>query len=165
MAILDIIHYPDPLLKQQSAEIISYPPDQKLFIDNMIETMYAAEGIGLAAPQVGVLKRIAVIDVSREQDTPLVFVNPTIVSQHGSIKSEEGCLSIPGYRDTVPRSTNLIVRAQDSDGKEFSVEADGLLAICLQHEIDHLDGILFIDRMSRIKRELFKRWFKKQLES
>lgn len=165
MPLLEIKKYPDAILKEQSLAVQNF--DQKLakLLDNMIETMYAANGIGLAAPQIGVLQQIAVIDVSREGNTPLEFINPIIVKQEGKTKSEEGCLSIPEFRDTIQRSVKVTVRAWDRTGKEFEVESDDLLAICLQHEIDHLNGILFIDRLSRLKRELFKRWYAKQRES
>ena len=162
MAILDIVKYPDPLLKEQSLQVDSFDADIGKLLDNMAETMYEANGIGLAAPQIGKLLQIAVVDVSREGNSLLELINPVILSQQGKTKSEEGCLSIPDYRDTVQRAVTIKVRANDRTGKQFELETDGLLAICLQHEIDHLQGILFVDRMSRIKRELFRRWFAKQ---
>ena len=162
MAILEIIKYPDPLLKEQSLVVSSFDAELGKLLDSMAETMYEANGIGLAAPQVGKLLQIAVVDVSREGNELQEFINPIILSQQGKTKSEEGCLSIPDYRDTVQRSVSITVRAHDRQGKEFEIAAEGLLAICLQHEIDHLNGILFTDRLSRLKRELFKRWFIKQ---
>jgi peptide deformylase len=162
MALLDIIKYPDPLLKEQSIKVESFDVKLGNLLDSMAETMYSANGIGLAAPQVAELLQVAVIDVSKEGNQLQEFINPVIISQQGKTKSEEGCLSIPEYRDTIQRSVAIVVRAQDRNGKEFELEAEGLLAICLQHEIDHLNGVLFIDRLSRLKRELFKRWFLKQ---
>lgn len=162
MAILEIKTYPDPVLKKKAAPVADFNEQLGKLLDSMAETMYAANGVGLAAPQVGELCRVAVIDVSRNGDSPLEFINPVIVKQSGKTKSEEGCLSIPEFRDSVQRSVLVTVQAQDRQGNEFSIDADELLAICLQHEIDHLDGILFTDRLSRLKRELFKRWFQKQ---
>jgi peptide deformylase len=164
MSILEIKKYPDPILKQQTRSVDIFDATLWKLLDNMGKTMYEAGGIGLAAPQVGELFQIAVIDVSREENSLIEFINPVIISKQGKIKSEEGCLSIPDYRDTVQRATTVTVRAQDRNGKEFTLEAEELLAICLQHEIDHLQGILFIDHLSRLKRELFKRWFNKQQE-
>ena len=132
-------------------------------LDDMKETMYKSDGVGLAAPQIGVLKRVTVIDVSKERDQLMEFINPEILGVFGKTTSEEGCLSIPGFRDSIKRSRKVLVKAQDRTGKEFTVEADELLAICLQHEIDHLDGVLFIDHLSRLKLQYFKRWLEKQL--
>ncbi len=162
MTLLEIKKYPDPVLKEQSVEVVTFDDELGKLLDNMLETMYASNGVGLAAPQVGILKRIAVVDVSREGTNPLVFINPEIIAKAGKVKSEEGCLSIPDYRDTIYRSATVTVRAVDRKGKKFEVEAEELFSMCLQHEIDHLDGILFTDRLSRLKRELFKRWFLKQ---
>ena len=133
-------------------------------IDSMIETMYAAPGIGLAAPQVGESKRLIVVDVStREEKHPLiVLINPVIVSVEGKIDSEEGCLSVPGYTSTIRRSERVLVKGVDREGRPVEIEATGLLSRVLQHEIDHLDGILFIDRLSPIKKEFFrKRYLRK----
>lgn len=164
MPILDIRIYPDPVLKERSLEVTDFGPELHKFLDNMKMTMYAANGIGLAAPQVGVLQRIAVIDVSDSRNEPVEFINPKITARAGKTPSEEGCLSIPDYRDSISRSETVTVTAQDRHGKDFQTEADDILAICLQHEIDHLDGILFIDHLSRLKREFFKRWLQKQAE-
>lgn len=161
MNILEIRIFPDPLLKEVSIEVSKFDRELHDLLDKMKATMYAANGIGLASPQVGILKRVAVIDVSDERNQPLELINPEIISKEGSVTSEEGCLSIPEYRDTVKRNERIRVKASDRFGKVSELEADGLLAICIQHEIDHLDGILFIDRLSRLKRELFKRWVKK----
>ncbi len=132
-------------------------------LDDMAETMYDARGIGLAAPQVGILKRVCVIDVSESRRERLDFINPEIISSQGKVSSEEGCLSIPDYRETIFRKEKISVRALDRTGAAFELEADGLLAICIQHELDHLDGVLFVDHLSRLKRELFKRWAKRHL--
>jgi len=161
---LEIIKYPDPLLNQLCAPVQNFDKELHLLLDDMALTMYEANGIGLAAPQVAVLKRITVIDVSEDAPELREFINPQIIASEGSTASEEGCLSIPDYRDIVKRNTEIRVKAQDRFGKFFELEATGLLAICLQHEIDHLDGVLFVDRLSRLKREMFKRWLKKQAE-
>ncbi len=162
---LEIVKYPDSRLKEVAKEVTVF--DQKLhsLLANMAETMYAARGIGLAAPQVAAQVRAVVIDIRDEPEEPsqlIELVNPTILQSEGRTSSEEGCLSIPGYRDTVPRKKSLKVTAQDRHGNSFEFKAQGLLAICIQHEIDHLDGILFVDRLSRLKRELFKRWVSRQ---
>ncbi|RMG40733.1 MAG: peptide deformylase [Candidatus Dadabacteria bacterium] len=161
MATLEIVKYPDPRLKEVCSEVSEFNSDLEQFLRNMADTMYAAHGIGLAGPQVGFMYRVTVIDVSEERNDLLYLVNPEIVEASGSTNSEEGCLSIPGYRDTVKRHEEIVCKAMNPKGEEFTIEADGLLAICIQHEIDHLDGILFIDRMSRLKREMFRRWCKK----
>lgn len=165
MARLEILKYPDPVLKTVSAEVENFDAALHSLLDDMAETMYAASGVGLAAPQVGVLKRITVVDVSREENELREFINPRIIEKTGQTSSEEGCLSIPDYRDVVNRNAELVVQAQDRHGKSFEVKADGLLAICLQHEIDHLDGVLFIDRLSYLKRSMFKNWFKKHAQA
>ena len=162
MALLPIFTYPDPVLKTEAKEVTVFDAELEKLAKDMAETMYHEQGIGLAANQIGVLKRILVVDVSREASNLQVFVNPKIVSCCGSVNSEEGCLSVPEYRDTVKRSEQIVIQAQDILGNPFEVKADGLLAICIQHEIDHLNGVLFVDRMSRLKRELFKRWNKKR---
>jgi len=162
MAVLDIRKYPAPVLKKKAAPVSVFDEELQKLIEDMIETMYAAPGVGLAAPQVGVSKRLAVIDISsRDEQYPLVvLINPCIVKTDGEIEFEEGCLSIPEYTTKVKRSENLVVRAHARDGNEVEIEAGGLLSIALQHEIDHLDGIL-IDRISPIKREFFKKRYKK----
>lgn len=163
MAILEIKKYPEKILKQKALSITTF--DQKLqeLIDNMVETMYAAPGIGLAAPQVGEPKRLVIIDISfREEKFPLlVLINPVIICREGEVEFEEGCLSLPEYTATVKRSEKVVVKALDRDGKEIEIEGMDILAIALQHEIDHLDGMLLIDRISPIKREFFKKRHKK----
>jgi peptide deformylase len=163
MATLDLRYYPDTVLREKCEEVETF--DEKLaeLLDNMIETMYAENGVGLAAPQVGITQRVTVIDVSPDQDTPIELINPVIADGEGSVTSEEGCLSIPEFRESVKRKDRVVVEAFDRLGGSFTIEAEGLLSICLQHEIDHLNGVLFIDHLSRLKRELFKRWYKKQL--
>ena len=162
MARLPIRLYPDPILKQVAQPVDQFGKELGKFLDDMYETMCAAKGIGLAAPQVGNPWRVAVVDVGQESPERIELINPEIVSRVGKVPSEEGCLSIPDYRDTIERSREVVVRAFDRTGKEFEIEAADLLSICLQHEIDHLNGILFVDHLSRLKRELFKRWLKKQ---
>jgi peptide deformylase len=164
MATLQIKIYPDPILKQVAVEENSFDAKLHKLLDDMKDTMYAEDGIGLAAPQIGVSRRIAVIDVSPDRNEPLELVNPEILTQEGKTSSEEGCLSIPDFRESITRFTNITVSAQDRHGKTFEIAADGILAICMQHEIDHLDGVLFVDHLSRLKRELFRRWHKKHLQ-
>ena len=162
MTLLDIRIYPDPVLKHRAVEVTKVDSSVKRLLADMVETMYAANGVGLAAPQVGVSQRIAVVDVSENGDAPMHFVNPEIITSEGEASGEEGCLSIPEYRDSVTRNTKITVRALDIEGRPFEIVAEGLLAVCLQHEIDHLDGVLFIDRLSRLKREMFKKWYAKR---
>lgn len=162
MAVKKLVLYPDPRLKVRCADVTVFDAELHTLLDDMVETMITAVGVGLAAPQIGVTKRIAVVDVSEEQNERIELINPVIVERTGTVSSEEGCLSIPGYRDTVPRSATVLVKAQNRAGDWFEIGGEGLLAMCLQHEIDHLDGVLFVDRLSRIKREVFRRWVKKQ---
>jgi peptide deformylase len=168
MTIKPLIILPDPLLRQVSKPIERVDPDFQRLADDMLETMYDAPGIGLAAIQIGVPRRMLVIDVSREGEDkqPLVFVNPEIVvsSDERSVY-EEGCLSIPDYYAEVERPATVTVKYLDRDGKEQTVEADGLLATCLQHEIDHLNGVLFIDHISRLKRDMVIKKFTKAAKS
>jgi peptide deformylase len=168
MTIKPLIILPDPVLRQVSKPIERVDADLKRLADDMLETMYDAPGIGLAAIQVGVPRRILVIDVSREgeEKQPQVFINPKIVksSDERSVY-EEGCLSIPDYYAEVERPATVSVEYLDRDGKEQTVEADGLLATCLQHEIDHLNGVLFIDYISRLKREMVIKKFTKAAKS
>lgn len=165
MAVLEIRKYPDEILKKKALPVDNIDKDLQHLIDNMIETMYAASGIGLAAPQVGVSKRLIVIDVStKDEKHPLiVLINPEITEADSFIDSEEGCLSIPGYTSTIKRAGRVVVKGLDRNGKPVQIEGTGLFARALQHEIDHLDGVLFVDRMSSIKREFFrKRYLKRQ---
>jgi len=162
MALLPLKFFPDPVLRSPTELVTDYNSDLNKFLDSLAETMYEEGGVGLAAPQVGILKRVSVIDVSPKGSERLEFINPKIVSREGSVSSEEGCLSIPGYREKIKRSDKVVVKAFNRKGELFEITTDGILAICLQHEIDHLDGILFIDHLSRLKRSLFKQWLKKQ---
>lgn len=159
MAVLEIKKYPEEVLKKRALPVDNIDKELQRLIDNMIETMYVAPGIGLAATQVGVLKRLIVVDVStREEKHPLiVLINPETIEADSLIDSEEGCLSIPGYTSTIKRAGRIIVKGLDRNGRPVQIEGNGLLARALQHEIDHLDGILFVDRMSSIKREFFKK--------
>lgn len=167
MAVLEIRKYPEKILKQRALPVTSMDKALQTLIDNMIETMYAAPGVGLAAPQVGISKRLAVIDIStKDTDIPLmVLINPVLLHGEGSVEFEEGCLSIPDYAVRVERSEKVKVRAMNREGKDMEIDAEGLLAIALQHEIDHLDGVLLIDRISPIKREFFKKRFQKTLKT
>lgn len=162
MSKLPLVYYPNPLLLQECAEVEDINQIQSL-IDSMILTMYAENGIGLAAPQVGKNIQLTVIDLSPEQNKPQVFINPKIIEKTGQIDSEEGCLSIPGFRDIIHRFEKVKVKALDRDGKEFTVEAEELFSRCLQHEIDHLNGVLFIDYLSPLKVKFFRRWYKKNM--
>ncbi len=164
MSILDIRIHPDPVLREKCLEVEEFDDQLGKLLDNMAETMYEAPGIGLAAPQIGITQRIAVVDVSENGNGLLELINPVIEEKRGEqIPSEEGCLSIPEYRDTIQRYPEISVKAQDRTGKTFEIEATEILAICIQHELDHLDGVLFIDHLSRLKRDTFKRWYKKYL--
>lgn len=165
MAVLEIKKYPDEVLKRKALPVERIDDSLQSLIDDMIETMYAAPGVGLAAPQVGVSKRLIVIDVStREEKSPLiVLVNPQIIEADGFVEFEEGCLSVPEYIALITRAERTVVKGLDRKGAPVEIEGTGLLARALQHEIDHLDGVLFIDRMSSIKREFFKKRYRKTL--
>ncbi len=158
--------YPDPVLRAKTTRVEKIDSSLDRLIQDMVETMHAAPGVGLAANQVGVPLQLAVIELSGREDIgqrhPLVvIINPEIVSMEGAVIEEEGCLSIPDYSEKVKRAVKVKVRAQDRTGKPFEIEADGLLAKALQHEIDHLNGLLFVDRLSPLKKNIFKRRFKK----
>ncbi|MGO9613299.1 MAG: peptide deformylase [Dissulfurispiraceae bacterium] len=167
MAILTVRKYPDEVLKKKAQPLTEIDGSLQRLIDDMIETMYAAPGIGLAAPQVDVSKRLVVIDVSiRDETQPLiVLINPEIVEADGIVEYEEGCLSVPQYTALVKRAEKVLVRGFNRDGKQVEIEGTGLLARALQHEIDHLDGVLFVDRLSYVKREFFKKRYQKMLVS
>lgn len=159
MAVLEIKKYPEKVLKEKTAPVKEFNSEIQKLIDDMIETMYAAPGVGLAANQVGVLRQVIVIDVSsREEHVPLiVLVNPEIVYTEGESVIEEGCLSLPGYTTVLKRAERVKVKGLDRNGEPVEIESNGLLSRVLQHEIDHLNGILLVDRIGRIKRELFKK--------
>ena len=166
MALLEIKKYPEQVLKKVAAPVKDLDRALQTLIDSMIETMYAAPGIGLAAPQVDVSKRLVVVDVSlREgEEAPLIIlINPEVVHTDGDTESEEGCLSLPGIVTSVKRADRVLVRGYDRKGNQIEVEGEGLLSRVLQHEIDHLNGTLLIDRMSPIKREFYKKRLKKNL--
>ncbi len=152
MALLPILEYPDPRLKKVAAPVRSFTPDIVKLVRDMAETMYAAPGVGLAATQVDVHKRIIVIDTSETKDDLLVLVNPELVATEGEVECEEGCLSVPNYYDKVTRAARVTVRAQNERGETFERTADGLLAVCIQHEMDHLIGKVFVDYLSPLKR-------------
>ena len=152
MAHLPILEYPDPRLKKVAAPVKSFTPDIVRLVRDMAETMYAAPGIGLAAIQVDVPKQIIVIDISETKDDLLVLVNPEIISAEGEAECEEGCLSVPGYYDKVTRAARITVRARNERGEPIERTAEGLLAVCMQHEMDHLIGKMFVDYLSPLKR-------------
>jgi len=159
----DIVIWPDPVLKEVAAPVARVDDGIRRLLDDMAETMYAADGVGLAAPQVAVGKRVIVIDTSpRQEGQKLIhLVNPEIVKYEGKVTSSEGCLSIPGEAEEVERAAKVWVRALDYHGKPFELEADGLLAVAVQHETDHLNGVLFVDYLSSLKRELIKKRMKR----
>jgi len=163
MALRDVIIYPHPVLREQAAPVVRFDEELHRLLDDMRETMYHSQGIGLAGNQVNVSMRVAVVDVSEDLSQPLDVINPEIVGTAGSVASSEGCLSIPEYRDTISRYKEVTVRAFNRLGEEFTIEATGMLAICLQHEIDHLNGVLFTDHLSFLKRQFFQKWCKKHL--
>lgn len=167
MTLLDIITYPDKRLRHKAAPVETVDDDVRQTIADMAETMYAAPGMGLAAVQVGIDKRIIIYDISGPEDKPEleVLINPEIVESEGTQLSEsEGCLSVPDFRSDVKRFERVKVEALDRDGQAIEIDTDGLHAIVLQHEIDHLDGVLFIDKISALKREMYKRKVKKALK-
>ncbi|EGQ7649635.1 TPA: peptide deformylase [Vibrio parahaemolyticus] len=153
MSVLQVLTFPDDRLRTVAKPVEAVTPEIQKIVDDMIETMYDEEGIGLAATQVDIHKRIVVIDISETRDEPMVLINPEILEKRGEDGIEEGCLSVPGARALVPRAAEVTVKALDRDGKEFTFEADDLLAICVQHELDHLQGKLFVDYLSPLKRK------------
>ncbi len=163
MALRKIRHYPDPVLKKVATAVTEFDDSLRQLAHDMAETMYAAPGIGLAAPQVGISKRLTVIDCSSrdEEAQLLIMVNPEILEREGECCEEEGCLSVPEYYAKVNRSSRIRVRFQDLDEKTHLIEAEGLTAVACQHEIDHLDGILFVDHLSPLKRSMFRKKWKK----
>jgi len=161
-----ILTFPDPELKKKSVPVTIINDKTRELLQDMAETMYAAPGVGLAAPQIGVHQRIMVIDVSAKDDMPelIVAINPVIVYADGESYEEEGCLSVPKYAANVRRHARVVVKAINLDGEEITYKAEGLLAIAFQHEIDHLDGILFIDHLSPLKREMFRKKYRRMVE-
>ena len=162
MAILDILHFPDSRLRNAAKPVAVVDDGVRRLIDNMFETMYDAPGIGLAAIQVNDPRRVVVIDISEQHDQPLALVNPEILEKHGDEEMDEGCLSVPGVYETVRRAERIRVRALDREGQSFEMDADGLLAVCIQHEIDHLDGKLFVDYLSNLKRQRIRKKLEKE---
>jgi peptide deformylase len=160
--ILPILEYPDPRLKKVALPVTVFGPEIERLVRDLADTMYAAPGIGLAATQVDVHKRVIVIDISEARDDLRVFVNPEILEAEGEAECEEGCLSVPGYYDKVTRAANIRVRAQNERGETFELAADGLLAVCVQHEMDHLLGKVFVDYLSPLKRARLAGKFKKK---
>ena len=156
MTQLSVLIYPDERLKTIAEPVAVVNDEIRAFVDDMFETMYAEEGIGLAATQVDVHKRVITIDIEGDKQNQIVLINPEIIESSGETGIEEGCLSLPGFRGFVPRKEKVTVKALDREGKEFALEADGLLAICIQHEIDHLNGIVFADYLSPLKRQRMK---------
>jgi peptide deformylase len=162
MALLTILHYPDPRLHKIAARVSRVDDEIRLLIKDMAETMYAAPGVGLAATQVEKPLRIIVIDISESRDQLRVFVNPELVAASGEADREEGCLSVPGVYEKVRRAGHVTVRALDADGQPFTLEAEGLLAVCIQHEMDHLEGKVFVEKLSRLKQNRILARIKKQ---
>lgn len=161
MAILRILEFPDPRLRKKALPVDTVDEHLRSLVDDMFETMYEAPGIGLAATQVDVHRRLLVADVSAEKDDPHVLINPEIIEKDGVAYTEEGCLSVPGYFEEVERAGHIRVRFLDRDGRDQEREMDGLLAVCVQHEIDHLNGKLFVDYLSEAKRQRIRRRLEK----
>lgn len=161
MARLTVLHFPDSRLRQKAKPILDFDDELARFVDDMTETMYAQNGIGLAATQVGSGRRLMVIDISEERNQPQCFINPEIIASEGVYEYEEGCLSVPDIFEKVTRAQKITVRALDVKGKTFELEAEDLLAVCIQHEIDHLDGKLFIDHLSSLKFQRIKKKLQK----
>lgn len=162
MALLPILQYPDPRLHKVAKSVVSVTEQTRKLIKDMAETMYAAPGVGLAATQVDVHERIVVIDVSEEHNDLKVLINPVLLTAEGEEESEEGCLSVPGIYEDVTRAERVVIQALDENGKEFKLEADGLLAVCIQHEMDHLQGRVFVEHLSHLKQTRIRAKLKKQ---
>jgi peptide deformylase len=162
MSQLDILTFPNPRLRNVAKPVAQVDDRIRRYIDDMFETMYAAPGIGLAAIQVDIPLRLVVIDISDNQDQPLCLINPEILWREGEEQMDEGCLSVPGFYEPVTRAERLRVRALDRDGQPFELETGGLLAVCIQHEIDHLDGKLFVDYLSSLKRQRIRKKLEKE---
>jgi peptide deformylase len=162
MALLTILEYPDPRLRTKAVPVGKVDAAMRTLIDDMIATMYAANGIGLAATQVNVHQRLLVIDISDERNDPRIFINPEILLRDGEEVTEEGCLSVPGFYENVERAQRVRVRALDRNGASFELDAEGLLAVCIQHEMDHLEGKLFVDYISDLKRTRIRKKLEKE---
>ncbi|NOS74294.1 MAG: peptide deformylase [Methyloglobulus sp.] len=161
MSVLTILEFPDERLRKKAVAVQVVDGKIKKLVDDMLETMYLAKGVGLAATQVNVHQRIVVIDISEEKDKPLCLINPEIIAKDGVEESEEGCLSVPGFFETVKRAEHIKVKALDKEGRPFEFEANDLLAVCVQHELDHLEGKLFVDYISSLKRQRIKKKLEK----
>ena len=157
MAILDILHYPDKRLRTVAKPVEKVDASIKKLVDDMFETMYVAPGIGLAATQVDVHQQVIVIDITEEKNQPLCLINPQIIAEEGTESCDEGCLSVPEIYETVERSEKVTVKALDQNGDEYTLQADDLLAVCIQHEMDHLNGKLFVDYLSPLKQQRIKK--------
>ncbi len=161
----EILTFPDPRLREKSKMVAEVTDKIRSIMDDMLEVMYEAPGIGLAAPQVNIHKRIVVMDLSDEKNSPMFFINPEIITSSGTEEMEEGCLSVPEYTAIVERPSEVTVKALDRDGNEFELECDDLLAVCIQHEIDHLNGKLFVDYLSPLKRQMVRKKLEKLKKS
>lgn len=162
MAIRTILEFPDPRLRTRARPVTRFDAELHRVVDDMLETMYAAPGIGLAGTQVDFHQRLIVIDVSADHNDPLILANPEILSREGEVATEEGCLSVPGYFDEVKRASRIRLRAQDRDGNVFERDCEDILAVCVQHEMDHIDGKLFVDYLSSLKRERIRKKLEKE---
>ena len=162
MAILNILHFPDERLRTIAKPVTKVTDKHRTLIRNMLETMYDAPGIGLAATQINVHKRILVIDISEEKNDPIVLINPEILEKDGDQEFDEGCLSVPGIYETVHRAEKVRVKALNEQGESFEMNAEGLLAVCIQHEMDHLMGKLFVDYLSQLKKQRIRKKLEKQ---
>ncbi len=162
MAKLEILHYPDPRLRTKARPVDRVDEHVRTLVEDMFETMYQAPGIGLAATQVNVHKQIVVIDISEDRSQPLVLINPEILSSEGETDTEEGCLSVPGIYETVSRAERIRVSTLDLEGDRREIEAEGILAVCIQHELDHLEGRLFVDYLSRLKQSRIRKKLEKK---
>jgi peptide deformylase len=167
MAIRTILHYPDPRLRLKAQPVAQITPEIQRLIDDMAETMYAAPGVGLAATQIGELHRIFIVDIAAEDEPSnlIVFINPEITRREGEQLGPEGCLSFPGISEEIKRASRVTARALDRDGKPFELTAEGLLAVAIQHESDHLDGVLMVDRMGMLKKRIVQRKMQKRAEA
>lgn len=163
MTLLNVLQYPDKKLRTKAASVAQFDSALHVIIDDMLETMYEQEGVGLAATQVDIHYRLIVIDISEDKKSPLCLVNPEIIQRVGVQYESEGCLSLPGVFDKVERAAKIRLRAYDKNGDVFELDAEELLAICIQHEMDHLDGILFVDHLSRLKQDRLKKKVEKML--
>jgi peptide deformylase len=162
MTKLSILEYPDPRLRTRAEAVAVVDDAVRQLADDLLETMYAANGVGLAATQVDVHRRVIALDVSEARNQPLILINPELISAEGKGPGEEGCLSLPGIYDKLSRATHIRIRSLDRAGKSFEMEAEGLLAVCIQHEMDHLEGKLFVDYLSELKRQLIRRRLEKE---